>query len=288
MIVQIVSFLLIFCSITPCLEANKDTSFDILILTQHWPYTTCMAYQEHGKGHQCKKIERSRWTVHGLWPTQFGKIAPSFCNETWKFEVKKLEPIMDEMNLYWPDVEMRDVKNSLWDHEWSKHGTCAAQLQNTSTEIDYFKMGCNLAKDNNLTDWLQANGVIPSEHQTYSTKHVWDAVLKGTGGKRPHIDCVRVDGEAYINEIKVCYDKKFQRVDCDGIKGLKEGHMMGSCLKDKSFFYPNTTDPISSPSDAGMIAGVICTILALTAVGFGLGYGLYRRARTRGRGYESL
>ena len=65
-------------------------------------------------------------------------------------------------------------------------------------------------------------------------------------------------------QIKVCYDKKFQRVDCDGIKGLKVGHMMGSCLKDKSFFYPNTTDPISSPSDAGMIAGVICTILALT------------------------
>ena len=113
---------------------RKDHHFDILILTQHWPYTTCIDW-ESGSGHQCREIGKypsqppsrhklkihfsahANWSLHGLWPTQMGRIAPSFCNKTWKFEHKVLEPIMDEMNLYWPDVEMRGQPDSLSQHQ---------------------------------------------------------------------------------------------------------------------------------------------------------------------------
>jgi hypothetical protein len=37
-----------------------------------------------------------------------------------------------------------------------------------------------------------------------------------------------------------------------------------------------------------MIGGIVCTVLALSAVGLAVGYILYRRGRRRGRGYESL
>ena len=155
-----------------------------------------------------KKISFSahaNWSVHGLWPTQMGKIAPGFCNKTWKFEHKVLEPIMDEMNLYWPDVEMRDVPDSLWKHEWEKHGTCAAQLSETSTELAYFSKGVELSKENKVTEWLKKGGVVPSDDVSYSMETVWDAVLNGTKGYRPHIDCKSIDGKAFINEVGINY-----------------------------------------------------------------------------------
>ena len=34
----------------------QDTHFDILILTQHWPYTTCTDWEEKKPSNGCKKI----------------------------------------------------------------------------------------------------------------------------------------------------------------------------------------------------------------------------------------
>jgi len=270
-------------------EVSKDHSFDILILTQHWPYTTCLDWEESREGNKCREIAHSNWTVHGLWPTQMGRIAPSFCNNSWHFDPSVLKPIMPEMSLYWPDVEIRAHQpDSLWTHEWAKHGTCAAQLPDIPTEVAYFNKGCQLAKENRITDWLEEADVVPTNDETYDIGKVWNAVLKGTGGKRPHIDCVKIDGQAYISEIKICYSKNFTRVDCDGIKSSEGGDMLGKCLRYSSFSYPSSVMPPSHLSSSGMIGGIVCTVLALSAVGLAIGYMLYRRGRRRGRGYESL
>jgi len=287
MLLSMVIAVCAFIGTTKARQVSKDHHFDILILTQHWPYTTCTDW-ERGSGHECRDIAHANWSVHGLWPTQMGKIAPGFCNKTWKFEHKVLEPIMDEMNLYWPDVEMRDVPDSLWKHEWEKHGTCAAQLSETSTELAYFSKGVELSKENKVTEWLKKGGVVPSDDASYSMETVWDAVLNGTKGYRPHIDCKSIDGKAFINEIKVCYTKNFTRVNCDGIKATEGGDMMGTCLRYDSFSYPASVPPPSHLSNSGMIGGVVCTVLALSAVALAVGYMLYRRSRRRGRGYESL
>ena len=84
--------------------------------------------------------------------------------------------------------------------------------------------------------WLSDNNVVPSDSVQYNTKQVWDAVVTGTGGYRPHIDCIKVEGEAYITEIKVCYDKSLKRVNCDNIVSLTRAdtspdNMMGTCLR---------------------------------------------------------
>eukprot|EP00092_Neocalanus_flemingeri_P070377 GFUD01086382.1.p1 GENE.GFUD01086382.1~~GFUD01086382.1.p1 ORF type:complete len:289 (-),score=66.99 GFUD01086382.1:412-1278(-) len=269
-------------------ESTKDHHFDVLILTQHWPYTTCIDWEESGSTHKCREITHANWTVHGLWPTQWGKIAPGFCNNSWKFDHDLLKPIMTDMNLYWPDVEMRDQPDSLWTHEWTKHGTCAAQLPETNSEVAYFSKGCELAQENRITDWLEMAGVVPTNNASYTLENVWDAVLNGTGGIRPHIDCVKIDGQAFISEIKVCYSKNFIRVNCDGIKGGVGGDMLGKCLRYDSFHYPSSADHEPHMSSSGMIGGIVCTVLALSAVGLAVGYMLYRRSRRRGRGYESL
>jgi len=281
------SLVFLFLSLTTLVQ-GKSKKFDVLILTQHWPYTTCMDWQE--ESHQtCRHIDHSRWTVHGLWPTQFGRIGPGFCNKSWPFEHKVLEPIMDDMQLYWPDVEVRDVPDSLWAHEWSKHGTCAAQLPETSSEVAYFNKGCELAKENPITEWLTVAGIVPQDSNTHILEKVWDAVMNGTGGFRPHVDCIRIENKAYLSEIKVCYSKNFTRVNCDGIKAIggSSGDMMGKCLRYDSFIYPATARIPSHSSSSGLIGGIVCSVLAVCAAGLGVGYMIYKKQR-RVRGYESL
>ena len=173
--------------------------------------------------------------MHGLWPTRYGEIKPNFCNDSWHYQHHQMDPIMAEMEQFWPDVEMRAVKDSLWSHEWTKHGTCAvasSKQTNITGQTSYFKTGCDLAAKNPLTEWLSKAGGRPHDKTKYETRQVWEAVLEGTGGARPHIDCLKVDGVALISEIKVCYDKTLSRVDCDGIIGLSShSDMAGKCLR---------------------------------------------------------
>merc|ERR1719147_254814 len=351
-------------------QRHHSHHFDVLILTQHWPYTTCMEWEERKGG--CRKIEQARWTVHGLWPTQIGRISPNYCNNSWTFDHSVLQPIKGNLTIYWPDVEIRNKPDSLWSHEWTKHGTCAAQLEELDSELKYFSKGVQLAVENPVTQWIHDAGILPNKKGTeYQLEPVWNAVLKGTGGKRPHIDCEEIEGEIFIREIKVCYDKQFNRVDCDGIvaKGVEyedsSDRMMGTCMRFPSFLYPsstvlphnlgvflkssddqNTTTTTSTtttteettttttsttteettitttteeatststtststseapvttttteestttqppPSDKpGLVAGVVCSILALVAVGLAVGYLIWRRGRRSHRGYESL
>ena len=67
------------------------------------------------------------------------------------------------------------------------------------------RTGCQLAASNPLTDWLATAGVTPDDSALYEMKEVWQAVMAGTGGFRPHIDCTEVKGEALISEVdKLC------------------------------------------------------------------------------------
>ena len=182
--------------------------------------------------------DKAQWSVHGLWPTRYGEINPNFCNNSWAYSHQEMEPIMTELKEFWPDVEMRKVKDSLWKHEWTKHGTCAvasARETKMAGQTDYFSTGCRLARENPLTDWLAKAGVKPDDQTLYETRQVWEAVMAGTGGARPHIDCQKVEGSAMISEIKVCYYKNLTRANCDHIVGdesdLVKSDMLGKCLR---------------------------------------------------------
>ena len=86
--------------------------------------------------------DRDEWSVHGLWPTRFGEINPNFCNSSWTYNHDQMKDILGEMSRYWPDVEMRHVVDSLWSHEWTKHGTCAvvsAKETHITNQTEYFR-----------------------------------------------------------------------------------------------------------------------------------------------------
>jgi len=203
-------------------NVKKDTHFDLLILTKHWPYTTCIDWKKHNPHNACRNITSADWFVHGLWPTQLGKVAPGYCNDSWSFDADRLTPIRPALEKYWPDIEVRPGQPySLWSHEWEKHGTCAAQLVSMDSELKYFSEGIHLASLHPISDWLEAASIIPigaDNNVRYTKSDFYTSILKHTG-KRPHIDCEWMHGQQLIKEIKVCFDKNLTLVHCDNIVG---------------------------------------------------------------------
>jgi ribonuclease T2 len=228
---------------------QQDNHFDILIFTQHWPFTTCIDWEDRSRKNSCSKIEEISWSVHGLWPTQFGKIAPGFCNSTWKFDYASVKDIRPELDVYWPDYEMRDHPNSLWTHEWEKHGTCAAQLEAMNSEEKYFQAGVDLSKQIKLTEWLKEKNIVPGPVR-YTKAAIYNAVLEKTKF-RPRIDCEYMEGVQFIKEIKICYNKNLTMVHCDNIVStsplgepiLNSHNSTGTCSDTKSFLYPAKMNP---------------------------------------------
>ena len=95
------------------------------------------------------------------------------------------------------------------------------------------RTGCRLAAENPVTDWLGQAGVRPEDKTSYEMREVWEAVMAGTGGVRPHVDCILVEEEPLLSEIKLCYAKNLTRLDCEGIVGKysEDSDMAGKCLR---------------------------------------------------------
>lgn len=277
---------------------QHDNHFDILIFTQHWPFTTCIDYENRSSKNSCSRIKEIVWSVHGLWPTQFGKIAPNFCNTTWKFDYASVENIRSELDVYWPDYEMRNHPHSLWTHEWEKHGTCAAQLPALGSEQKYFQGGIDLAKQIRLTEWLKEKNIVPGGR--YTKGAVYNAVLEKTK-VRPHIDCEFIDGLQFIKEIKVCFSKNLTLVHCDNIVGAEEQTLnafhnsTGSCHDNTPFLYPAKMSPayLSNLTSNHLTIGFLvfgCGLLVIMSlmVAIFVKQSSPHGGRSNGHEYESL
>lgn len=261
---------------------GQNNSFDIFIFTQHWPITTCIDWESKDKKNGCTAIAVPTFTVHGLWPTQFHKIAPVFCNASWHFNREAVKPIMDNLTQYWPDYEIRNEPDSLWSHEWSKHGTCAAILPTLDSELKYFQAGVELAMQNPIGVWLEQRNIMPGG--AYSKQEVWDTVLDNAR-TRPHVDCEHLDGQQYIKEIKLCFNKDLSPTDCDGIVQSSGplGKMMGTCHEDKQVYFPDRAGGYPSTPALGIVLGTAFGIILLLATVF-----IVRKVKTQRRGYESI
>jgi len=270
------------------LTKKNDHHFDILIFTQHWPYTTCIDWEHRSNRNTCTKIKGEQWSVHGLWPTQFGKIAPGFCNSSWKFDYDSVATLRPELDVYWPDYEVRNTPYSLWTHEWEKHGTCAAQLDIMDTEEKYFQAGIELAKNIKLNEWFQENDIVPGHK--YFKNQMYEAILQKTKF-RPHIDCEFISGVQFIKEIKVCYSKSLEFVHCDNIVKYSKNHhkSTGSCHDDVPFYYPARMNPsyLNNLTSNHMTIGFIVFTAGLLAI-MSLMVATFVKNYKRRYGYENI
>ncbi|XP_025992921.1 ribonuclease Oy [Solenopsis invicta] len=211
---------------------QKSDEFDVLIFTQRWPLTVCFQWKNSSEKHSCLLPKRDEWTIHGIWPTRFNTIGPQFCDKSLKFNPSLLAPIENELKENWIDIHKGMNPYSFWKHEWEKHGTCAIKIKALNNEFNYFQEGLKLLDTYNMIDVLAKANIVPGN------KYMVQQMLMGLQrvlGKRGQITCiVDKNGESYVTEIRICFDKTLQLVDCDGISSFPT-----NCNRTKEIIYPS-------------------------------------------------
>lgn len=182
-------------------------------------------------GRVCHKIVK-----FGLWDklqihTTMGSLSRTKCNQCNSTNVFFVFLFLTDTDLY-----------SLWAHEWTKHGTCAAQLQKFNSELKYFSMGLELSKQYSLNEILQKNDIVPSNTIQYTIVDINNAI-KGELGADPVISCKKEDGGvSYISDVRICLTKDLKPANCDGIVARTDfdgQSILTSCNKAKDITYPH-------------------------------------------------
>ncbi|XP_063223309.1 ribonuclease Oy isoform X2 [Bacillus rossius redtenbacheri] len=243
-----------------CHSANSsDATWDVLVFSQQWPTTTCVEWKEKMARHTCMlPLARSIWTVHGVWPSKLHSFGPFFCHSPLHFNMSQLQGIEPQLLAYWTNIENGTSTYDFWKHEWKKHGKCALSLPALDSELKYFEQALTWAKQYNMADVLGRAGVIPNT-QGYLGQDVWTAV-KGVLGTDSVVHCVTDKGEAYLAEVRICFNKSLELTDCDGIAGVAT-HT--NCPPDKRALYPGPSalapgpgEPLRAPWLLGLLRGL--------------------------------
>lgn len=182
------------------------------------------------------------WIVHGLWPTKIGEEGPFFCNTSIPFNTADLAPIEADLEKYWTNVEANTQKYSFWKHEWKKHGTCAVQLAALDSPLKYFTQGLTWMKQYNITGILASSKVIPSANG-YTLGDV-NTAIKTVLKVNPDIQC-SVDKAklSLLNEIRICFDKNLQLIDCGKSIHFADD-VLGNCNAKKPVMYYNSVNAL--------------------------------------------
>ncbi|XP_013396317.1 ribonuclease Oy [Lingula anatina] len=196
-------------------SCSSNNEWDYMVFTQQWPQTVCDSVYEEHKCAIPKDI--SFWTVHGLWPNRQGsKDEPSYCNKTWAFDEKLIKPIETNLDVNWPNLYTDSEKTEFWQHEWDKHGTCAASLPALGSQFKYFSKGLELHQKYNATILLARAGVVPSDTCNVNITNLYEG-LKSQLGKMPNINCYwnKKKHTQNLIEVELCVDKSFSIIDCN-------------------------------------------------------------------------
>ncbi|KAK4875822.1 hypothetical protein RN001_012244 [Aquatica leii] len=225
-----------FVTIVQC----KD-DWDIFVFTQHWPFTVCSQWIKKNFNNICRLPDaKDTWTIHGLWPTKYGTIGPSFCNDNLKFDESKIARVQSKLEQLWTNIHKNKPVSYLWEHEWNKHGTCAVTLPQLNNQLQYFTHGLELIRNYNITNIL-SNYFITPGFDGYNVENIFNSI-KTVLNHNPVVRCV-VDKDSnrfLISEIQICFDKQFNVIDCDPVKKkFRNGGILTDCSLTENVFYPN-------------------------------------------------
>lgn len=130
---------------------------------------------------------------------------------------------------------------SLWVHEWTKHGTCAAQLDSLNSEYKYFSKAIDWMPNFELTTSLAQSNIIPSDDKLYKISDIQQAI-RDKWKVNPQIECRGEHGTQYLFEIRLCFSKSLELIDCYAHDKIET-----NCNIQKGVMYPKTASP-SKPS----------------------------------------
>jgi len=234
--------------------------WDHLTLTQQWPPTACIAAAGH---HRCvipKGVKT--WTLHGLWPTLKHTHGPFNCNNSWHFNENQIRDLEPAMNVSWPNLFADTSMVSLWKHEWTKHGTCAASLPALRGEHNYFGRTLKLRTEFPLEVILAKSSIEPHPSKGYEFQDIASALQNTLNGKAVNIQCFQANPRLrletkklfgsevfassssssssstsaskstkrqYLYQVEICLNKQFDPIDCPS---------ESTCTHEMPIYYP--------------------------------------------------
>ncbi|GFR76793.1 ribonuclease T2 [Elysia marginata] len=235
----------LLCTQTEALatQLKEKTDFQYLLLAHFWPTTSCVFFRNEGEDCYVSPVVKG-WTIHGLWPSIAGTEKPDYCNDSMKFNYNEIKSLSSRLAVNWPSFEMGAPNTSLWEHEWTKHGTCAYSLPILKGELKYFNGTMNLHEKLNITKYLEDSGIVPSNEAMYLPQDIFNAVKKGVG-KVPDITCLyeKKTQRHHLEQVWLCYNKQLQPIDCPEVSATKR---LSSTLYFESVAEQEAAAPLNS------------------------------------------
>lgn len=120
-----------------------------------------------------------------------------------------------------------------------KHGTCASILDELDTENKYFGQGLAWLQQFTMTGILAKANIIPD--QQYHFDDIYNGIKKILN-RNPSIHCVheKQTGDIYLAEIRICFNKQLELVDCDGVLSQSNVFNTDTCNhNNQTIHYPS-------------------------------------------------
>lgn len=115
----------------------------------------------------------------------------------------------------WANLETGKDADSLWEHEWDKHGTCSTLDSKLRGQLNYFNYTLSLFNRIPVLKWLEDSNINPDNGRVYQYSQFYDAI-HSKFQKRIVLQCHRSGSKTYLQQIEFCFDKiTFEHRDCD-------------------------------------------------------------------------
>lgn len=189
---------------------NKD-NFNHLVLNLQWP-TTFVHHNLRGSGDRDALEEHKNkneliFTIHGLWPQKTNSHGPTNCVHPDTFNLDKIKPIK-KIDKYWTSFGM--PTSNFWRYEWTKHGTCAAVLENLTTIEEYFNFAVKKAELFDTNVFQNFKGEFKPSLNSYRMESIKTSIDRLNGFKT-QMKC----WGRYVSSIQLCFDLELKLQDCD-------------------------------------------------------------------------
>jgi ribonuclease T2 len=170
--------------------------FDLLLLVRNFPPTFCQM-------ERCTRQPISYFTLHGLWPEHANGSWPEYCPGA----SQPLPGSTDPMACEWPSLSGPD--HAFHQHEWDKHGTCAAPLLGHHPAY-YFNTTLRLHSEYDINAALAAAHILPERQGRATPTVAVVGALADAFGAEPLLSC---HGDAVL-EVWVCLNLGLRAVEC--------------------------------------------------------------------------
>ena len=165
--------------------------FDYFILALSWSPDYCAS--NSGDVQECALGRKLAFVLHGLWP-EFDKGYPSSCTN------EKLPPeVKTQFERLFPN-------DSLFAHEWEKHGTCTG----LSPQL-YFTLAKQIKDSVQIPDIFRAPQA-PFRLSANQLKQQFTAANPGLGGSSLAVFCS--GSGRFLSELYVCFSKDGNATAC--------------------------------------------------------------------------